>query len=263
MIKKSLIVVFLILCLNIELLAKNSRLALEMARSNQIDQVVKRVNYISSFINLFIMETGAIPSNANSLNTQYPGMGFDNINNISFSISNNIITFTNIIRGLSTISNQLFQNNTNWHPLASILPNNNVLIPLSAESIKFLGKINTIESLDDDNILTGNILINNLPPMNDCNVLADLGKIWYRPDFSGAFINSFCENPGDTNLANRWTIISNNLNISIIRDSKSLLETIHPPRGTIGYSRDTNTSTLWHEYIYSGEPTPNGWKRVQ
>jgi len=262
MMKLSFKIFILVLILNIDLLAKNSRLSLELSRANQIDRVVKRVNSISDFINLFIMETGRIPNNINELRLQYPHMIISNGYNgtITFTISNNIISFVGVATNLSVLSNQLYRNNANLHPMAEILPNLNMNIPLDTKAIQFLGKVNAIESLDTANtVFIGSVEPTDPITLNPlwCNVQStDEGNIWYRPDFSGSFIASFCDFSGPTH---QWTPITNELNIAVVRNDKAALDLINPPRGTVGYSKENGGSTKWHEYVFDGST----WQEVQ
>ena len=273
MIKKSLIVIFLILIFNIEAYAKSSRLALELSRANGINQVIKRVNSIYEYINLFIMQTGRVPINSADLITRYPTIirnGFNTPTNtpIDFTIANNIITFTNVATGLSPLSLQLYTNNSNLHPMASVITNNlNIQIPLSAQSLQFLGTVNSVESFDDNNISTGKIVISDTEPIDPATSVEfctinpmQKGMIWYQPDFSGSFILKSCDL---VNSSVQWSDkpISNKLDIALTFKDEGR-NNIKAPNGTIGYLIENNTSKELI-YFYHGTDNKNNWLEVK
>lgn len=267
MIKMYLKVSILVLALSVELLAQNSRLGLELSRTMKINKVIKRINLISEYINLHIMQRGFIPNNMNTLQAMYPGMisnrGYGGL--IDFNISKSIITFTGVANNLSTMTTQSYKNSSELHPMADVLDNLDMNIPLSATSLKFLGTIDTIESLDDNNINTGNIFVGDRE-FEIAGVLqwcgptnSTPGAVWYRPDFKGSFIVSFCQVAGGL----QWIPISNTLDIAIFRPNRNALERINPIIGTRGYAGNNATPPVWNEYIYSGDGSANEWKEVR
>jgi len=263
MTKKVLLTFILFFVFAADLMAVNTRLALEISRAKQMDKVILRVNAISEYINLYVMEKGRIPPTIAILQLQYPNMILTNgyNGNITFTILNNIIIFSGVASNLSPIVEQIYRNSSSLHPFAVVVENAGDLtmrIPLDAQSIKFLGSVNMLESFDDGNTQTGNLLIdNNAPLLNqNCNVQNDVGKVWYQPNFMGDYTTYFCT---DTPTW-QWDILSNKLDIALYRPTVIELKKIKPAIGTKGYAFD---GTVLHEYIYIGDSTADKWKKVE
>ena len=260
MTKKVLLTFILFFVFAADLMAVNTRLALEISRAKQIDKIILRVNAISEYINLYVMETGRTPRTIAILQLQYPSVILTNgyNGNITFTIRNNIITFSGVASNLSPIVEQIYRNSSELHPFAVVVENEGDLtmnIPLDAQSIKFLGSVSIIKSFDNG---TGNLFISDTAPLlnQNCNVQNDVGKVWYQPNFMGDYTTYFCT---DTPTW-QWDILSNKLDIALYRPTVIELKKIKPAIGTKGYAFD---GTVLHEYIYIGDSTADKWKKVE
>lgn len=242
--KKSMLIIFMMLVLFCNnAIANTNKLALELARSKNLTTVIQRVNIIKDFINLYTLQEAKTPANIEELTAKYTKLSvksFSNNVNISFSVSNNIIEFQNIIPdNSSNLIKQIFINSQNLSPNTMIDSNLTMSMMLDTKTIKFLSVI-------DDLNTSENYIQFDSPVCIGTNE----GNLWYKPDSVGGFKISFC-NSGN------WTYLSNKINIVILRDSKGELDPIKPQSGTIGYVESNNTAT---KYIYS--TTHNKWLEI-
>lgn len=249
--KKKFIILFCILFFALESFALDNRYPLEMQRAKKLDQIIKRVNNIYSFINLYVLQTGSLPSSTAILSSKYANIntdGFLDTDSIAFTVnsSNYTVTFTNLIpSGSSELVKGLYKVHPDLDANATVNSANlSLTIGLKPETIKFLTYKSRIEALDSS------ALISESTPV--CNASTNTGKLWYQPDANGGFNISFCE-PG-------WQILSNKINISIYRSSVTALLSISPPSGTIGYALNTAvTPNEVNEYVYDGIT----WRKVE
>ena len=238
----------------VNLSANDTKLALELARSKNLDVVVNRVNTIYEYINLFVLETGNVPANINAITTRYPNIvttGFNQGLNITFTIANNIITFNNIVpNNLSAISRQLYRNNPNLHPQGIVNPNDTITIRLSAKAMQVLTRVAIITANNSTPLAATDPVVLDIDSTPSTCQGANTGRLWYRPDSVGGFIVSVC-------AAGAYTRVANDLNIYIYRATEALLQQVRAPIGTKGYAVESATGLL-REYIC----TTTGWVRV-
>ena len=228
--------------------SSNNKLALQIARSKNLTNVIKRVNTINEFINLYVLQEGKIPNNISTLVSKYQGINIESFkrgDTFSFTINNNIVKFTNIIpTNTSTLIEQIYRNSPILNANAIVvISDNSMNISLNAKSIQFLSNV--------DNVKTADTFVQLNSPV--CNGSSN-GKLWYKPDSIGGFDISYC----DVILGANWENISNKLNIVILKDSSSALDVIKPNDGTIGYVKDSATTAK--KYIYS--KSTNDWLEI-
>lgn len=230
--KKIIILLSFILIINSNLFA--NRLALEIAKTSKLERTMDNVQAIYNFINLYTLSTGALPADIDELKDTYTGIQAEAYlrgENITFTISNNMLTFSNIIPSdASDILNTVYIHLTNTKLNANLNADNNVRMFLEAKTIKFL---NLVDLLGD----IGNVVITNTEP--DSPAPNDL---WYRPDSNGGFFIYYRHNAS-------WNFLSNDLNLFIFKDTLDELNKIIAPKGTKAY---INNSGIAHEYISNG-----------
>lgn len=241
-----------------ELSAFDKRLSLDIARAKNVEKVVKRVNHIYEFINLFIKETGNLPTGMGQLTTRYGGiqtLGFSG-GNITFTITNNIVTFSNVMAtSESNFIKQLYTNHVDLHPFAVVASDLKMDILLDADAIGFLNKSNGIRMFDDDdnnNIYDGDDIFVQATEPSCNNIATDNSDMWYQPDGMGGFVVYYCLVTDPL----RWIRISNKVDIAIYETTLGKLNTITPPAGTTGYVESGATNALM--YVFDG----TNWRRV-
>ena len=255
MIKRVLLIFIFFMFVNLS--ANDTKLALELARSKNLDVVINRVNTIYEYINLFILETGSVPANIAAITNRYPNIvttGFNQGLNITFTIANNIITFANIVpNNLSAISRQLYRNNPNLHPQGTVNINDTITIRLNPKAMQVLTRVAIITANNATPIAPTDPVVFDIDTTPSSCQAANSGRLWYRPDATGGFIVSVC-------AAGTYTRLANDLNIYIYRPTEALLQQVRAPIGTKGYAVELATGTL-REYICTTIGA-NPWVRV-
>lgn len=244
-----------------ELYAINNKIALDLARTKQIERIIKRVNAIHELINLNIMQTGFAPANITAITTDYGGVQIDGYSGvqIAFTITNNIVEYQNILStNEPTIIQSLYQNSVELHPFASfntVGSDIRMQIPLSAGAISFLNKVQLIESLDTANT----VFVSDTEPIAECDIIGEVGNIWYRPDFRGDFVVHVCTQTVGPPAVFQWDVISNKLDIAVFVNTPSNnctdldaggSDPLIPPVGTRAYI--PNGATNARECIFNG-----------
>ncbi len=244
--RKYLKVFLSILILSSSVFALDNKYALELQRSKKLTQVIKRVNNIYDFINLYALQKGELPSVISDLRTEYANIntdGYLDTKSIEFSFSGNIITFTNVLPyetndKTSKLIESLYKNHPDLHVNAQINDTNlSLSIILEPQTIKFLAYAQTIRDLEGVNTL--------ISDANPCSDAALDGRLWYKPDLNGGFLIHVCESTDAKPLSNR-------INIYIYRNKFEDLEKIDAPIGTIAYAKLNVSSTEANEYVYDG-----------
>ena len=254
MIKNFLLIFIFSIFINLN--ANDTKLALELARSKNLDVVINRVNTIYEYINLFVLETGNVPANINAITTRYPNMvttGFNQGLNITFTINNNIVTFKNIVpNNLSAISRQLYRNNPNLHPQGIVNPNDTITIRLNAKAMQVLTKVAIITQNNSNPLAPKDPVVLDSDTTPSTCLGINNGRLWYRPDSTGGFIVNLCIN-------GIYTQVADDLNMYIFMNTEALLQQIRAPIGTKGYAFDGGG--FLREYICTKNAV-NPWRRV-
>jgi hypothetical protein len=252
MIKKS-IVFIIVSCFLSQVYALDNRLALELVRTKKTANVIKRVNNLYAYINLFIMQNGRAPTDITEINSSYANInaeGYLSGSIISFTIANNIVNFTGLIpTNSSNLVVEHYSNSSGLHVNAVVnTADLSMSITLEPETIKFLTYVSRLQALDVS------ALVQDAEPT--CNAGTNIGRLWYQPDAMGGVNISYCA-PG-------WTLLSNKISIEIYRQTLAALTAINPPNGTIGYVLDVSSGvppyTEAKQYIY--DSVDSAWKEV-
>ena len=238
----------LFLFLNTNVFSMGERLNIEASRINKLNVIIKRVNTLYNFVNLHILQTSISPNNIAILNAKYSGLvtnGYRSTNSITFTILNNIVTFSNVVpldsssSPLSPIVRQIYVNNANLHENAIVNADLSISIQLKPEAIKFLSNRNILMTRFPT------LQIQETEPVCD---IANNGRVWYQPDVMGGYYIQYCN--GLIALP-AWVNMSNNLDIALYRVTLAQLNSIQPPVGTKGYIEINGGADL-RECIFTG-----------
>ena len=240
-------IIIMILILNMAIYANSSNIALDIARTNKMEKVINNINYVFNFINLYALQTGKLPENFTTLQSKFP-----NISNKSylsndvfiFSISNNIVTFKNILpTQASNILTLAFNHLVKTKLNATLTSTNDINMNLQFKTIKFLSRVALLNEINEDSIY-----IQESAPTSTATDPISYGDMWYRPDLNGEFFIYYYTSD------DIWQYVSNKLSLYIYRDSITDLGKIKAPKGTKAYAHvDDSTSKEVNEYISDGE----------
>ena len=238
--------------------ASISKIALEISRSKNIDLAIKRVNNIYDYINLYIMQTALVPADYSELIAKYPNIvnkGYTSSNLIDFSISSNIVTFTNIVpTNITGLTKQLYINNSNLNANAIVNTSTlNIAIGLETSTRKFISKNDLIIANDASHVIS--IQDNAIA----CANVAHVGNMWYRPDGYGKYFIYTCTYTG---VIFQREYIGNRIDMSLYRNTVSELNSIKALDGTKAYIK--NGPGTVNEYIYGddGNGATIDWRKV-
>lgn len=227
--------------------SNNLQVALKIQQAKKLDIVVKRVNTVYDFINAYIMYMGTLPPNIEAIKNTYGEIvteGYLSGNDFNMTITNNIVTFTNIIPStLPDIVKQVYINNVNHYNQTIVNPVTLTMnMILKPQSINFLRYAQSLRSLPmNSGSVTVGISVdasyNHITPT--CN-LAHNGDVWYIPDANGQFVMNICTNPN-------WIKIGTDIEVAMVRNSFTDLSPIKAVGGTVAYAYD---GAILKKYIY-------------
>ena len=245
--------IIIVLILNIVTYANASNIALDIARTNKMEKVITNVKYVADFINLYALQTGELPDNFSTLQSKYSNIsnkGYLNNSVFTFSIANNIVTFSNILpNDASDILTLAFNNLVNTKLNASITSTNDININLEYKTIKFLSRVSLLNEINN-----GAIYIQDTAPFSTKNYPISYGNMWYRPDLNGGFYIYYYTSKVLSNgtSIDIWEYLSNKLSLYIYRTSFTKLGKIIAPKGTKAYANIDGSTTEVNEYISNG-----------
>lgn len=235
----------------------NNKLALKLQQAKKIDLIIKRVNTLFEFVNLYILETANIDELDNAtfsqnmahLKAKYGNLQSESFlkgQELEFKVNSTVttahngatlylaktVTFSNIVpNSLPAMVKQLYVNSINLHPQAIVNADLSMTFILNSETIQFINYTNMMKQLNLSNMAKTVIGMPTISPT--CNGTPEEGNVWYQPNGKGGYYMSVCQNHAVGGFF--YDYLSDKIDVALVRPTQNDLTNIQPISGTIGY----------------------------